>query len=104
MSIYVYPNTQNLKQQWDLIYKKDWKNEPIKGELNKIFGLYVERDFHIESRLPMKRYIDLTKETNRYNMIINTDNGSETQKFYFDQKSRTIRTRALSKSGTYKNK
>jgi len=38
---------------------KDWKDEPKKGELNKIYGLFVERDFHIVSRLPMKRYIDL---------------------------------------------
>jgi hypothetical protein len=38
-----------LNQQWDLVYKKDWKGEPKKGEYNPDFGLYVEKDFHIVS-------------------------------------------------------
>jgi hypothetical protein len=40
-----------LNQQWDLVYTKDWKGEPKKGEYNPDFGLYVEKDFHIVSGL-----------------------------------------------------
>jgi hypothetical protein len=42
----------SIKQQWKLIYVADMKPEPKKGELNKDWGLYVERDFHIVSALP----------------------------------------------------
>jgi hypothetical protein len=35
--------------QWDLIYADQMPKEPTKGELNKDFGLYVERDFYIVS-------------------------------------------------------
>jgi hypothetical protein len=40
-----------LNQQWDLVYKKDWKGEPKKGEYNRDFGLYVEKDFHVVSAM-----------------------------------------------------
>jgi hypothetical protein len=36
-----------LNQQWDIIYVEDMKAEPKTGELNKDFGLYVNRPFHI---------------------------------------------------------
>jgi hypothetical protein len=37
-----------VNQQWDLVYADQYP-EPTKGQLNKEFGLYVERDFHIVS-------------------------------------------------------
>jgi hypothetical protein len=40
-----------LNQQWDLVYKRDWKGEPKKGEYNPDFGIYVEKDFHIVSAM-----------------------------------------------------
>ena len=83
-----------LNQQWDIIYVDEWK-EPVKGELNEKFGLYVERDFYIVSQMKENRYLDLI---NNKNMVIKTRNGRKTQIWYFDQKSKTIKTRLNNKS------
>jgi type IV secretory pathway VirD2 relaxase len=72
------------------MYADEWKGEPTKGQLNKRFGLYVERDFHIVSSLTSHRYLDLI---NNRNMVIKTSNGRKTQVWYFHQQSLTIRTR-----------
>jgi hypothetical protein len=63
--------------------------EPKKGELNKDFGLYVERPFYIVSALASHRYLDLI---NNRNMVIKTQNGRNTQTWFFDQKTWTIKT------------
>jgi len=34
-------------------------DDPIKGEFNERFGLYVDRDFYIISEMPDNRYLDL---------------------------------------------
>jgi hypothetical protein len=85
-------NTHNkqIHQQWDIVYADEWKGEPTKGQLNKRFGLYVERDFYVVSALPDKRYLDLI---NNRNMVIKIPNGRRTQVWYFHQQSLTIRTR-----------
>ena len=62
----------------------------MKGELNKKFGLYVERPFYIVSALSSGRYLDLI---NNRNMVIKVNNGRNTQQWYFDQKSLTIKTK-----------
>jgi hypothetical protein len=85
-------NTLNNKihQQWDIVYVDQWKGEPTKGQFNKRFGLYVERDFYIVSQLPANRYLDIPDNRN---MAIKTPNGRRTQVWYFHQQSLTIRTR-----------
>jgi hypothetical protein len=45
--IYMWKFNVGKQQQWDLILVKDWKEDPTKGNLNKQFGFYVEKDFHI---------------------------------------------------------
>jgi hypothetical protein len=75
---------------WDIIYEDEWKEEPVKGELSKDFGLYVERPFYIVSQLPSNKYLDLI---NNRNMVIKTRNGRSTQLWYFDQRSKTIKTK-----------
>jgi hypothetical protein len=69
-----------INQQFDIIYVDEWKGEPVKGELNERFGLYVERDFFVISGLPEGRYLDLI---NNRNMVIKTPNGRNTQRWYF---------------------
>jgi len=64
-----------LHQQWDIIYVDEYKEEPKKGELNKKFGLYVDRTFYIVSQLSQNRYLDLI---NNRNMVIKTPNGRKT--------------------------
>jgi hypothetical protein len=79
-----------VHQRWKVIYADEYPREPIKGELNKKFGLYVERDFHVVTALKSGRYLDLI---NNRNFVIKTSNGRRSQVWYFDQKSLTIKTR-----------
>jgi hypothetical protein len=55
--IYIDNRKNKTSQQWDVIYADQWKRDPRKGELNKRFGLYVERPFYIVSRLGRQRYL-----------------------------------------------
>jgi hypothetical protein len=56
------------------------KADPKKGELNEDFNLYVERPFHVISKLPANRYLDLIGR----NIVIKTPNGFNTQSWWFD--------------------
>ena len=84
-----------INQQWDLIYADAYPEEPVKGELNKEFGLYVERDFFIVSQLDSHRYLEVIDNRK---IVIKTPNGRNTQKWYFHQLSKTIRTRLNNQS------
>jgi hypothetical protein len=94
-NIQMNTRTGKISQQWDLIYVDKMPEEPKKGELNKEFGLYVERDFNIISDLPKHRYLEVI---NNKNMVIKTSNGTKGQVYYFDQKSKTIKSRLNNKS------
>jgi hypothetical protein len=48
-NIIVWNKHKGMNQQWDIIYADDMEAEPKKGDLNKDFGMYVERPFHIVS-------------------------------------------------------
>jgi hypothetical protein len=88
-NIIAWKKHNGLNQQWDIVYADEYPEEPKKGELNKEFGLYVERPFHIQTAMGSHRYLDLL---NNRNMAIKTPNGRKTQIWYFHQKSLTIRT------------
>jgi len=92
--IYMYKFTGNKNQQWDLVYMKDWKGEPTTGEWNKEYGLKVNIDFHIVSTLGKGRYVDYLGR----NLVIKMQNGRTSQKWYFHQPSRTIRSRPTNQS------
>jgi hypothetical protein len=81
-------------QQWDLIYQSDWVEEPGKGKMNNDFGMRVDTDFYIVSGLGRGRYIDYVTR----NLVIKTQNGRASQKWYFHQQSRTIRGRSTNQS------
>jgi hypothetical protein len=71
-----------VHQRWRVVYVDEYVGEPTKGQFNKKFGLYVERDFYVVSSLPDQRYLDLI---NNRNMVIKTQNGRKTQVWYFHQ-------------------
>jgi hypothetical protein len=48
--------------------------------------MYVGREFSIVSKLPKQRYLDVVNN----NVVIKSRNGTKTQKWVFDYKSRTI--------------
>jgi hypothetical protein len=92
----IYMNTFHgrTSQQWDLIYAKDWKGEPTTGEWNKEYGMIVNKDFYIISTLGRGRYIDYLGR----NLVIKIQNGRTSQKWYFHQPSRTVRSRPTNQS------
>jgi hypothetical protein len=94
-NVQVENSGNDLRQQWEVIYVDEYEEEPTKGQFNKKFGLYVERDFYVISALPSGRYLDLI---NNRNMVIKTANGRKTQVWYFHQDSKTIRTRLNNQS------
>lgn len=73
--------------------------EPKKGELNPYYGLYVERDFYIVSTYGIGRYVDIVGNT----IVIKTQNGLVSQKWWFDQKSKTIKNKSNGKSFDIQN-
>jgi hypothetical protein len=79
-NIIVANKNGKVNQRWRVVYADEYKREPIKGELNKKFGLYVERDFYAVSAMGDHRYLDLI---NNRNMVIKTPNGRKTQIWYF---------------------
>jgi hypothetical protein len=56
-NIIVWNKHGGLNQQWDVIYVDEYPAEPVKGELNEQFGLYVERPFYITSELGEHRLL-----------------------------------------------
>jgi hypothetical protein len=84
-----------IAQQWEVIYADEWKGEPGKGELNEDFGLYIQRPFYIVSAMDTHKYLDLI---NNRNMVIKTKNGRNTQIWWFDQITYTIKTKLNNQS------
>jgi hypothetical protein len=80
---------------FDLIYADEYPAEPVKGELNKEFGFYVDRDFYIVTQMSSNRYLEVI---NNRNIVIKTPNGNKGQKWWFDQTSKTIKTRINNQS------
>jgi len=78
-----------LNQQWDIIYVSDYKGPAKKGEKSDKFGFYVERPFYIVSDMPRHRYIDCKGGRN---IVINYPHGGKSQQWFFDMKTRTIKS------------
>jgi hypothetical protein len=71
-----------------------------KGELNKDWGMKIDTPFYVISNLPDGRYLDILGN----NMVIKRRNGFDSQKWFFDQKTRSIKSvRTPSKSWDIQN-
>jgi hypothetical protein len=57
--IYTQNRKNHVSQQWDIIYKDQWKYYK-KGDFHKDFGLYIERDFYIVSRMGLMSKLQKT--------------------------------------------
>jgi hypothetical protein len=97
--VIVWKKHGKLNQQFDVIYADQWKRDPIKGEFNSDFGMYVLRDFYIVSQLKSGRYLDILGR----NLVIKTRNGRNTQTWYFHQQSLTIRSKSNNQSFDIQN-
>jgi len=87
-----YPIGHNVKDglfsEFDVVYADEMEAEPKKGDFNDHFGMHIERPFFVVSALSSERYLDILGR----NMVIKTPNGRTSQQWYFDQKSRTIKS------------
>jgi hypothetical protein len=89
-NIVMEQRNDKVHQRWSVVYVDEYEEEPTKGQFNKKFGLYVERDFYVVSALSSGRYLEVPDNRN---MAIKTKNGRKQQVWYFHQQSLTIRTR-----------
>jgi hypothetical protein len=88
-NIHMWNKHGGENQQWDIWYADELPPELKKGDLNKDWGFRIDTDFHIESKMASKRYIDFLSN----NAVLKTPNGRKTQLFYFDNITKTIRCR-----------
>jgi len=70
-NIQVYQKNNGMGQQFEIVYADEMPPVPKKGELNKQFGLFVERPFHIVSSLDSEKYLDIINP----NVVLKTPNG-----------------------------
>jgi hypothetical protein len=86
-NVQVWQVNKTPAQQWEILYVDEVKPEPKKGELSVEFGLYTNRDFYLVSGLPSRRHMDVLAR----NVVIKTPNGFDSQRWFFDWKTRSIR-------------
>jgi hypothetical protein len=80
---------QAKNQQWNVVYLDKADKDRTKGR-NDDFNFYINRPFHMVSRLPLKRVIE---SIGANNMVIKRyTKGRLAQQFWFDEKSKTIRS------------
>jgi hypothetical protein len=87
-NIIAHRKHNGVNQHFEIIYVDEMPAEPKKGELNTQFNLIVEKPFYVVSGLQSGRYLDILGR----NMVIKTRNGRDSQLWYFDQRSRTIKS------------
>lgn len=85
--------TEEDHQQWNIVYVDESPNVPNKG-YDKEWGMKISEPFHIVTQMTSNRYIDLI--SNR--LVIKTPNGKDTQKWYFDFKTKTIKSKSNDQS------
>jgi hypothetical protein len=88
-NIVVGKKHNNRNQKWDVVYVKEMPAELKKGDMNTEFGLKVDSDFHIVTKMQSGRYVDLIGNK----LVLKTSNSFSSQKWYFDNKTKTIRSR-----------
>jgi hypothetical protein len=85
----VWKRHNGANQRWKIVFVKDAPKEPTEG-LHKDFGFHINRPFYIVSRLWFRRVVEChganNLQLNRYNK------GKIGQQFFFDIKSKTIRS------------
>jgi len=97
-NINIHNKHGKINQQWDLVYVDQYPDEPTKGQLNKNFGFFVDRDFHIVSELRSHRYLEVFNGNNGQQPSIKTANGNKGQLWWFDQVSKTVKSRISNRS------
>jgi hypothetical protein len=87
--VQVWKRHNGANQRWTIVYLDQSPKEPTTG-LNKDFGFWVNRPFVIISRLPMGRAVEIVG--GRHIVIKHKVFGKKSQQFYFDGKSKTVKS------------
>lgn len=80
-----------MNQQWEIVYTDEIKpalKAGVDGDLNEKYGLHNGRPFYVVSAMDSERYLDLVGN----NMVIKTPNGRSSQKWWFDDNTKTIKS------------
>jgi len=85
-NIGVYNKNGKTGQTWEIVYADKMPADLKKGEMNKDWGFRIEQPFYIVSSMESGRYLDLISNQ----MVIKTSNGRTSQKWFFNQKTKTI--------------
>jgi len=80
--------TGKTNQRWNIKYIDEMGNRTTKG-FNKERGLYINRPFYIESKLWLQRVISVAGGKN---LVIQSRTDKKHQQWYFDQKTKTIKS------------
>jgi hypothetical protein len=75
-------------QKWSVLYVDVTGKFPTSG-YSKSWGMHINRPFFIQTAMKSGRFMDHL--SNR--LVIKTRNGRPTQTFYFDYKTRTIKSK-----------
>lgn len=87
--IVVWKRHNGPNQRWTIVYVDESPKEPTSG-LYKPFGFYINRPFLIESRLPMRRVLEVVGARNI--VIRSKVYKRREQQFVFDMKTKTIKS------------
>lgn len=87
---FVAAKNNQKSQNWEVIYIEEMKGEVMSG-FNSNYGFYKGRAFYLVSKLPMNRVLEVQGGRNLY---IRARAGRVTQQFYFDQITKTLKSKA----------
>lgn len=76
-----------IHQKWKIVYVDTSPEVPTSG-FSKDWGMWINRPFHVVTQMTSHRYLDLIGA----NAVIKTPNGFDSQVFFFDYKTRTIKS------------
>jgi hypothetical protein len=87
-NIITWTSGSDGSQQWELVYA-DTVTVAKPGELNDVYGFFVERPFYLASQLPRGRYLEVLDGTR---VVTKNRNGHKEQLWSFDEKTHTVRS------------
>jgi hypothetical protein len=80
-------NRRTSNQKWNVVYANQMPAPLKDGEWSKKFGMRHNKHFYISSSLPSARYVDVVNGK----MVIKTRNGQSSQKWFYDDRTKTIK-------------
>ena len=86
-NVIAYKRHNGPNQRWNIVYLD--KVVKQKSGLNSKFGFYINRPFYIVSSMPMRRVLEVVGGRN---VVIRRRSNRNTQRWVFDQKSKTIQS------------